>query len=153
MTETLRSQAWLYMGPSVTVRGDLELAEGRLSFTSRASQSAGIPLYLAHELRALEKKVQHPGLAKKLSWTAIMKDEDPLSEPVKVFDVPFDQVEEATFPWYYLDRGVKLVIRGELFRFSFARPSNTKMPTDKAQLEGIVDLFQAGAPGKPGKLR
>ena len=105
-------------------------------------------LYLGHNLRALEKKVQHPGLAKKLGWKAVLKD-----EAVKVFDVPFDQVEKANFPWYYLGRGAHLVIRGERFRFSFVRPQNTKLDPNSAGavLGGGLEFFKKGDTTKAWK--
>jgi pyruvate/2-oxoglutarate dehydrogenase complex dihydrolipoamide acyltransferase (E2) component len=150
MTETLRSEAWLLLGnwgAADTVGGDLQLADGRLSFTSQASKVAGL-FMLGRHLRELEKKVHHPGLAKKLSLRAVLKGDD---EPVKVFDVPFDQVERATIPWYYVNRGVILGIRGETYRFSFTRPANTVAPTNKARLKGLVEDFQKGDIGKAWK--
>jgi hypothetical protein len=58
MTETLRSEAWLLLGnwgAADTVGGDLQLSDGRLSFTSRASKVAGL-FMLGRHLRELEKR-------------------------------------------------------------------------------------------------
>jgi pyruvate/2-oxoglutarate dehydrogenase complex dihydrolipoamide acyltransferase (E2) component len=147
MTEMLRTKAWLLIGLTDSVGGVLQLADGRLSFTSRASKVAGL-FMLGRHLRELEKKVHHPGLAKKLSLRAVLKGDD---EPVKVFDVPFDQVEKATIPWYYVNRGVILAIRGEPYRFSFTRPANTVAPTNKARLKGLGEFFEKGDIGKAWK--
>jgi hypothetical protein len=148
MTEMLRTKAWLLIGLTDSVGGVLQLANGRLSFTARSSEARGMPLYLGHNLRVLEKKVQHPGLAKKLGWGALIKD-----EAVQVLDVPFDQVEQATFPWYQLGRGVQLVIRGEKFRFLFTRPSNTTLQTDSAAdlLGDVGEFFEKGDVAKAWK--
>jgi hypothetical protein len=56
MTEMLRTKAWLLIGLTDSVGGVLQLADGRLSFTARSSEARGMPLYLGHNLRVLEKR-------------------------------------------------------------------------------------------------
>lgn len=111
----LRTDAWLLRGIS-SIPGTLALAENRLRFTA-----SGYGTAWPFQLRTLERVAARPGLAHRL-------DAD---ETALVFDLPLGEVRDVSFPWYYFSGGVKLTARGVRYRFSFARPANTRTPPNR----------------------
>ena len=124
----LRTEAWLLTGIS-SIPGALRLSGGRLSFTAFGAGNCG-----RRKLRKLEAETGQEGLAKRLGD----------DEHAVVFDVPLADVQEATFPWYYFTGGVKLTLDGARYRFGFARPANTKLPSDGLGLDDIAKARRSG---------
>lgn len=112
---SLRTDAWLLLGIS-SIPGSLALAENRLRFTA-----SGYGTAWPFQLRALERRADRPGLARRLE----------ADDPTLVFDLPLGEVRDVSFPWYYFSGGVKLTAGGVRYRFSFARPANTRAPADR----------------------
>ena len=124
----LRTEAWLLRGIS-SMPGALALANDRLSFTAFGAGNFG-----GRQLRKLEAEAGRDGLATRLG-----NDENTV-----VFDVPLAEVQDVNFPWYYFSGGVKLTLCGVRYRFGFARPANTKLPSENADLSDITKARRSG---------
>ena len=142
-TTRLRSTAWLLRGIS-SVPGQLELARGRLSFTSTGTGTAW-----PWQLRKLERDVGKPGLATRIDS----------GQASPVFDAPLDGVL-VTFPWYYFSGGLKVRVGTTPLRFSLGTPPNTRMPVDRSDpleaipraIEEMRDIGSMRAAGKAWKM-
>lgn len=44
------------------------------------------------------------------------------------FEAALHEVEKVVFPWYYFGGGVKVTVRGEEYRISFAEPNGQRDP-------------------------
>jgi hypothetical protein len=55
------------------------------------------------------------------------------TETREVFDVRLDEVTDVDWPWYYFGGGVKLMVHGEQYRFSFVLPNGAEYPTARMQ--------------------
>lgn len=127
----LRTEAWLLMGIS-SVFGELKLSDGRLSFTAYGMGSLS-----ESQLNTLERDARQAGLAERLNN----------NETAVLFDAPLAEIE-SKFPWYYFSGGVKLVVGGAHYRFSFDRPANENVPCDVGNAldagDGIINARQRG---------
>ena len=128
----LRTEAWLLKGLS-SMRGTLSLASGRLSFTAFGSGT-----FWSRQLRKLEEETGREGLAERLE-----NDKNTV-----VFDALLADVQNIHFPWYYFTGGLKLTLGGVRYRFGFAKPANTKLPSEGL---GFDDIAKARRSGKAWK--
>ena len=108
-TSEVSSKAWLLSGIS-SLPGLLQLDDGQLTFTSFGTGSLW-----PFQLRALERAASKPGFAHKIDS----------GERSELFSAPFAEVSDVLFPWYYFGCGMKLVVRGIRYRFSFVQPQNS----------------------------
>jgi hypothetical protein len=125
----LRTNAWLLRGIS-SLPGVLVLANGRLSFNASSSGSMW-----PGQLRRLQRETGRAELP------ALLED----GRSAIVFDVPVAELEDVHFPWYYFTGGIKLSVNGVRYRFSFARPANTRTHPDV--LDSIHDVGSARRSG------
>jgi hypothetical protein len=130
---SLRTVAWLLMGLTGSAPGLLQLAAGRLSFTAQ-----GRGALTTGQLRRLAELAGQPGLA----------DELDAGRSAVVFDAPLDAVANVHFPWYYFGGGMKLIVAGRAYRFSFLQPQNTRLPTDADAILGAAGIPAGRASGK-----
>lgn len=107
------STAWLLRGLFNSLPGILSLQQGRLSYTAL---DAGT--FWKRGLKRLENDSKHPGLAARLRR----------GEAGRLFDLPREEIQDVSFPWFYFSAGMHIGIDGRRYRFSFIRPNNTQMP-------------------------
>ena len=136
-TIQLCTAAWLLRGIS-SIPGMMKFANNRLSYTAFSSGN-----FWDYQLRKLKVDAGREGLEKLLSN----------DEKTVIFDVPFSQVQDIHFPWYYFSAGVKLSLGGTGFRFGFDQPANTRIPTNLMDefRESMKQISQGRQSGKAWK--
>jgi hypothetical protein len=106
-----RTAAWLLMGSTGSTPGVLEVVGGHLRFTTD-----GHGALTSGQLSELEQRTGRVGLATELGR----------GSSVVLFEAPLQAVDGVKFPWYYFGGGMKLVVAGAPYRFSFLQPQNTQ---------------------------
>lgn len=122
-TKRLRSKAWLLRGVS-SLPGILSLDGHRLTFTATVAGS-----FWRRQLQQLEQETKAAGLAERMLQ----------GEHTVLLDAALADVRDVTFPWYYFTGGGKLSVRDVRYRFSFARPTSTRVVYAVARLLQDID--------------